>query len=466
MSLQPTYADGTGRAPRPEQIQALDWVSQQTEKHLVMQLATGIGKSFIARCLQLKYNAAILTPSNVLLDQYSEIYPKLNFLKGADHYTCPTYNLSCADVKVAVEICGGCKYSTCRKLAMEGAQTVFNPLSYNYSNANPKVMIIDEAHKLLGLLRLLISARFSKRKYAWDGVDSLAKFTPWLRDKIKVMEDLVEQYKRTRNFKKAITQASQAKRLTVLAEAVERTPEDFILYVDGEDLVVEPVDVPRWFIDNFFKGVDRIILLSATIPKKWATDILGKRSFAYLDVASPIPKDQRKIVADAANLKATSNPSAIAVWVKQQMERYPGNAILHVTYAMGRSLVPYFPDAFVHTPDTKSKTMDLFKRQGGLWIAAGSSEGIDLPGDCARLNLVPYLPFASTQSPLTQAKLKRDSYDYYLDTAITFVQQVGRTTRGIDDSSVTVCGDSRLSWLLTKVKKDLPKSFVGSIIWK
>jgi Rad3-related DNA helicase len=100
-----------------------------------------------------------------------------------------------------------------------------------------------------------------------------------------------------------------------------------------------------------------------------------------------------------------------------------------------------------------------------LWIAAGASEGIDLAGDTARVNLIPVLPFANNREPLGAALFERDSYNYYLETAIQFIQQAGRTTRGIEDWSVTVCGDNRMSWLLRKVEKDLPRSFKEAIRW-
>jgi hypothetical protein len=47
---------------------------------------TGVGKSGIARAVQLADNADIITPSNALLDQYGRIYPTANIIKGVEHY--------------------------------------------------------------------------------------------------------------------------------------------------------------------------------------------------------------------------------------------------------------------------------------------------------------------------------------------------------------------------------------------
>ena len=133
---------------------------------------------------------------------------------------------------------------------------------------------------------------------------------------------------------------------------------------------------------------------------------------------------------------------------------------------MGLELAKFFPGALVHTKQTKQSTLRDFKRRGGLWIAAGAAEGIDLAGDAGRVNLVPILPFANNRSPLGSALFERDPFNYYLETAVQFVQQCGRTTRGSDDWSVVICGDNRLTWLLQKCDKELPKYFKEQIVWR
>jgi Rad3-related DNA helicase len=134
---------------------------------------------------------------------------------------------------------------------------------------------------------------------------------------------------------------------------------------------------------------------------------------------------------------------------------------------MGKALSKYFPDAHLHTPDTKASTLKAFKKTGGLWIAAGCAEGIDLAGDHARLNLVPIVPFANLGDPLVKARLAQPGgqVDYTMDAMITLIQQIGRSTRGSDDYSVSVCGDNRLAGLIAKLPNQLPKSFLEAIKW-
>jgi Rad3-related DNA helicase len=445
--------DGTTREPRASQIEALGWLADNwNSPGLVLQLPTGVGKSAIARALQLQTGAAVITPNNALLDQYGDSYPELNTLRGAATYPC--------GIGDDHSECKGCPYQQARRRA-EKEPTVFNPMSYIYGPVDTDVVIVDEAHKLLEFLRLLINYKFSRAKYNPPKEPDAR----WVRSKAAHYKAIGSVYKDRKDVKKASLAFQSAKRLDRIAGLLETNSEDFVTYWKDDDWYVEPIEVPRDVIERALGGAEKVILLSATIPQKWAKQVLGHRKFEFLDLASPIPRENRKIIFDPDNLKAGSEPAAIAAWIKKQLARYEGNAIVHSTYSMGLALSKFFPDALVHTKQTKQSTLNKFKRDGGLWIAAGASEGIDLAGECGRVNLVPVLPFSNNREPLGAALFERDPYDYYLQTAIQLVQQCGRTTRGVDDWSTTVCGDNRMSWLLQKCKADLPKSFAEAIQW-
>jgi len=446
--------DGSSRQPRPLQVEALGWVADNWKSPgLVMQLPTGVGKSAIARAIQLQTGAAIITPNNHLLDQYGDSYPELNTLRGAATYDCgyAEDHSNCGD---------GCKYGQARSRA-EVEATVYNPISYIYGPVDNDVLVIDEAHKLPEFLRLLINYKFSRAKYNPPKNPDAG----WIRSKAAHYKALGSLYKERKDVRKASLAFQSAKRLDRIMALLEANPGEFVTYWKDDDWYVEPLDVPREVYDRLFGDARKIILLSATIPQRWAKEILGDRKFQFLDLPSPIPKENRRVVFDPAGLKASSDPAHIAAWIKRQLERYEGNAIVHVTYSLGKQLSRFFPDAHIHTKETKQKTLREFKKRGGLWIAAGASEGVDLAGDHARVNLVPVLPFSNNKEPLGAALFERDPYNYYLETAIQFIQQCGRTTRGVDDFSTTVCGDTRMSWLLQKVEKDLPRSFKEALVW-
>lgn len=125
------------------------------------------------------------------------------------------------------------------------------------------------------------------------------------------------------------------------------------------------------------------------------------------------------------------------------------------------------PEAIVHTGShDKDEAMKRFKKEGGIWIAPGCAEGIDLPDEECRLNLIPVLPFANIGDPVVEARRRRYGMKQYeRQTLLTFMQQVGRSTRGEQDYSTTVVGDSRVVRLLKAHKSDIPESFLEAVEW-
>jgi Rad3-related DNA helicase len=311
-------------------------------------------------------------------------------------------------------------------------------------------------------MRLLVSCKFNYLKYTPPKNAGWA----WIAEKANHYKSIATLYQQRNELKKAAMANSRARFLSNLSKTLRDCPKDFITYYDDEgSWIVEPLEVPSKIYDKLF-GKAKVVLLSATIPPKWAKKVLGSRVFKYLDVPSPIPKENRKVLPRYAGLKASSSPLEIAQWIKKQLEEFKGNAIVHTTYSMGLELAKFFPGAHIHTKQTKHQTLKRFKRDGGLWIAAGASEGIDLSGDTGRVNLIPVIQFENNRNPLGQALFEKDEENYYLKAAVTLIQQAGRTTRGPDDYSVTVVGDNRMTWLLKKCDKELPKSFKEAIVWR
>jgi Rad3-related DNA helicase len=111
--------------------------------------------------------------------------------------------------------------------------------------------------------------------------------------------------------------------------------------------------------------------------------------------------------------------------------------------------------------------LEQFKTRGGIWIASGCAEGIDLPGDLCRVNIIPILLYSNPYSPLVkkQLALPLGHLKYELHTIKIFIQQCGRSTRNESDYSTIYVGDTRLPGLIAKNIKYIPESFVKSIKW-
>jgi Rad3-related DNA helicase len=478
--------DGSSRVPRPIQNTALDWLGARVDKkRKVIVAPTGSGKSGILRAYQLERGGVIVPPVNVLADQLESTYPEVNMLKGLSNYQCPTYDTTCEDVRDFMDggSCGDCKYTRCRQKVLDAEPSIVNPLALYYAKmgnskdlipADYKTVMIDEAHRYLSMLELLCSAEFSHSKYKFpDKFESMLDVAKWLTTVAQQYADLVQKYRAAEELKKMFKAIKRLKTITQLRDGIRDNPRNYVHWTEerktriGNDtyLMISPVEVPRSIVDTALGYYDEIVLTSATLPKRWAFKLLGTTNFEYLELDSPIPVENRPVLINPSGLTAKSDAGDVAAWIKKQIKLYPGNTIVHVTYSMAQRLTKFFPHALTHTSDTKDTVMAKFKAEGGLWLAPGCAEGIDLPGKQGEVNLIPILPFQNVGSPLVAARLALPggNADYELETLVNTIQMAGRTTRGADDRSTTVIGDARIMRLIQKHKEQIPRSFVDAV---
>lgn len=479
------HFDGSKRQPRQVQVDVLRWLAANWNASNVfaMQLPTGSGKSAIAEAVKRATGGSVIVPSNVLLDQYLSTY-KSNYVKGKTHYSCHNFEgLSCKDVDDFELKCEGCDYRCSKQKAIEKTPTFFNPISYFYLRHNkafrpPKVLIIDEAHLLKEMMLLLCGCSFRRGYYGYPDFKDDVAVIEWMKvqaDKLGALKKQAFERKDTDLLKRT---DQELEKLSATLEGITDEPQNYVIYREerpyrdktDEYLIVAPIEPPK-FIKDRILAADKVILMSATLPK---TDVMGLARgapFLYYDAPSPIPKDQRQVLFRPAPHKMSweTTPKEVADWIKGQLAEFLGrNTIVHVTYAQSAKLKAYFPGALTNTPETKDAVLAKFKKEGGLWLASGCSEGIDLPGDECRLNLIPMLTRLNPVDPVVKKRmaLQYGRLWYDMETIKTVIQQAGRSTRGLDDHSITIIGDPAFGQLILRNKQHVPKSFMESIVWR
>ena len=96
-------------------------------------------------------------------------------------------------------------------------------------------------------------------------------------------------------------------------------------------------------------------------------------------------------------------------------------------------------------------------------LSPSMTTGVDLKDDLSRWQIVVKMPFGS----LADERIKMKSainYDWYACEALkTLVQACGRSTRSVDDHSVTYVLDSSFKYWVMKYKDWLPKNFLARI---
>lgn len=476
--------DGSNRHIRDVQKQALEWVAANWDaKVLVMQLPTGSGKSAIAKAIMRQTDGHAITPSNILIDQYCDTYPDNNFLKGKAHYTCHTSGLSCQEWTnvCCQDPCQGCGYTESKTRAKE-EPTFFNPMSLYYFRLQnpqfyPEVLIVDEAHTIPGMVLMMTGTRLRKRDYRYtDACLNELVLSEFLGKHITGLRRLVELHKNDTDRLKEIT--DELERIVLTKKGLDEDPQNYAIWEESKTvrgkleqyLYVRPIKPPR-FLMNRLLAADRLILMSGTLFRPDIKDIVGDEPYRMLDLPSPIPKEQRPVYYKPVPfaLNHQTDPQNIVNRIQELVARHPKeNTIIHVSYSLSERLRDKFtmPILF-NTASDKDAILARFKREGGVFLAAGCAEGIDLSGDLATVNIIVKLNFPDLKDPtVLKRKALEDGEEWYaLTTLKTTIQMAGRTTRSETDKSATYIMDPNFSRLISKYSKQLPQSFLDAIVW-
>lgn len=475
--------DGTGRKPRTQQVRFLNWMYESKAQIKVGILPVALGKSFIAKTLQKSIKASVITCNNVLVDQYAADYPLDNILKGQARYDCRTYvGVSCETANECFDGCENCPYVDNRDRAKQGESTVFNPMSlYSLTNsknsgfatARPPLTIVDEAHQLPGMLRLLSSASFCNKDYALpEDITNYSKVLEWLRSSEASLKDLMS---RTKNAPKEYAKLEdEARKFRHVIHGYVEDQSNYAVYIETKGrykyLTMTPIKVVKSVADRVL-GKSHILFMSGTLFKTDIEELIGNSKFDMFEAPSPIPKENRPIYFEPASFRMNyqTDPTQIALLIEQKIAQFPDvNTVIHVSYALSKRLQPHLKIPFIcNTAENKMEKLAYFKKHGGIFLASGCSEGIDLADDLCRLNIIPQLLFPALNDPIVIKRKALEDGDlwYRLETLKTVIQQYGRSTRHEKDWSNTFILDPMMGSLFMRTKDHLPKYFREAFIW-
>ncbi len=466
--------DGSGRDPRPLQQEALQWIQDTWDRPIVaLSAATGVGKAAICRSIQKEFGGYIVVPNNHLMHQNEEDYPEVPALKGAAHYPCHGVSgeHSCEDIRTVQEhSCEGCPYTTTKQVALITRTAFVNPMSFIFLKRSreyrlPPVIIVDEAHALLEMLLLVSGGDLNTEYYGKPSSLKLPSILKWLNDSIKTLSGLYKEAELDQKIK--LTR--RIEKLKTIAKGLVSAPDLYTINKKGKYVHIKPILPPADLVASFLNAT-KVVLLSATLSRFDVYDLLQHSNFEYLELDNPIPVENRQILFRPSVIPMNKDipPKAIASWIKVQMRKFPNrNTIVHLTYKDQQAVLPYFPDALHNTKENKIEVVNEFKQKGGLLLAAACHEGVDLPGDQCRLNLIPKLHKPNLGDPVVNKRRARSDGTmwYKYKTISTCIQQAGRSTRGIDDSSITVIGDRVFKWYISDLGNNISKGFTKAIRW-
>lgn len=456
-----------------------------TQKNMIVHAGVGSGKSLLLRTFQRKYSGLIITPENVLVNQYADTYaPDLNYFIGKGNYHCEKLKTMACHVSQKIAPChyaksGGCKYNNSVARFERGDATVTNlMMAWIYRDEIAKLhnnRYIDEFHRTIGIIRSITNniwkfkrkdfAVLKKAKLHTEDLFSDVHFTEFLKCYLDE-KDLTED---------------ERFRFNALYYIMKNTPQEMVREIKGTTLKHYSVRLNRGVFSNIL-GKKNIVCSGTLLPHDIAEIFGDSSNYKEYRVPNVIPPENKPIVFWAqqqSHAFGKLNITKLCEQILQIVHMSDKNVLCHITYGMGDELLPLIKRninrkwkvfAFEDN-ELKKQTVDEFKEsaaRGGnnLLIGGGLSEGIDLKGDLARINIITKIMFPNMNDEFVKKRMAlADGQVWYtLETLKVLLQQIGRTTRGPDDKSVVVILDPAGPKLIDDCNKlgVLTKDFLDS----
>lgn len=488
-----TRLDGTGRDLREVQVHIRDSLQRawkQDKRHIVVEAVVASGKSLIARMVQLEHNGFIVTPQNILIEQYTKDYPTLNWWWGKHNFKCsdhPDNKVSCAYKMETLKLpaCANCPLVKNRLKAMNGEHTIFNPLSLYYLRKRarkmgeelvmPEVIVVDEAHAVLRMIMQMSGKDFDVSEEAFP--EELTKgynLVPWLQKKADAALEMAQAYESTGEYDKQLKFEKEYERYLPVIDGVENDEAQYSLLYNHEKQKIEvrPLYAPQSVVKEIF-GDARLILLSGTMFHPDIVELLGTDDYHLIKPPNPIPETQRPVIFAPTQYAVNKDCdlSDLACDIERIIDMFGRNerTIVHVPYSWSQGIADAMTRSVItHDKTNKKQALEQFKQTAdGVLIASGMAEGIDLKGDLCRLNIIPKILWPNLADQHVEKRKAQPGGElwYDLEALKILLQQIGRSTRSPEDWSITVIMDSGFARLINRQKNVLPCGLFDSIVW-
>lgn len=480
---------------RPVQIKVLLDIEANWKKYdvFVIPAMVGSGKSIIATTISnwskaLGKQSAIVTPQVMLQDQYERDFPEIPTLKGRSRYTCIDRTFSNCEEheEVCENYCAGCPYQTAINSINKEGRGVFNFHSFLFSRLSPKVLLVDEAHTLFDTL----SSHYTKYLYksidGYSNIETIGDALIFMERQIKDLELAIAEMKRDKDdsdlsTKRQLTKLYRRKgALITITNGIQNSPKEFFFekidtYYRGKDteaIRIEPIDLSN--LSNIMWGdCEKIVLMSGTINDLDLRKLgLSNKRYKWIDCDSAIDASRRPInfipIANMGYKYQDISLPIVAKYIKQLLlEHSDEKGLIHVPYSLASKLRKHITDERLvwHNNEDKDVKYKEFRdsTQPKVLVASGMAEGIDLPYDAGRWQVILKIQYPSLADNLIQYFANHEKSWYAWLTIRTLVQQCGRIVRTPTDYGVTYIVDAAFENLLRYNRALFPQYFIDAL---
>jgi Rad3-related DNA helicase len=484
----------------------------------------GVGKSHLAMTLaRWSGDAYLLTSQKLLQDQYEhEFGGDLQLVKGRDNYPCERY--PGAGVTTSHGMCRrprgpqcGCPYVRARTAALEGPVFCTNTAYFltlrewqRDTLRRRRLLVIDEAHNLEAQLVHVLTVAFSPDQMkAWFGgplprlpsaddyrvlmADHLERLDHQLAAVERLLENLRPPGLGEVEFLSS-PPSREERELISQRDTLQSGLARIRYFLDAEDtewvvrhgealagpLELVPLTVTRLARELLQECAEVTVLSSAHLGRRNVlAEYFGLREDEVRAFASdsPFPLEQRPIVYEPVGALSRETlprlePALVAA-VAGLLERHARDkGLIHApSYAvaerLARELAARAPAAhrrLIAVPSSEAKTRALEHHRTSplptVLLSPSLREGVDLPDDFLRFQIITKMPYPDLGDPWTAARQARDPGWYALETAKALVQAYGRSCRHAGDSGVTYVLDAHFARFVGRHRPLLPPWFL------
>ena len=491
-------------------IQNINDAIRQGYKYIILEAGTGTGKSAIATTLAKMYESAyILTMTKQLQSQYSNEFD-FPLVKGRGNFACLNSNLEVAcdmgtckttptssnffcpygvaknptlDAELAFEDSFGgtvfyqsgshCHYWNQKANAINSPITLMNydyaivELNYVKHFAPRSLLILDEAHnienKLMSTMEVTLYNRTLEKdinKRISDETLKDGELSDWKMEIEAIRESYEDIDLKDVTKNKADRIRSTIARLKTLGNNLEKEPKNWVIDSEETGVVFKPLRVHHYAKDNLLKYGDVVIFMSATILShkmfsKWLG--LNPNEVYHIKVDSPFTKEKRPIILNlagkmSANRIKNTAPKTIPILQEILKKHENDKGLIHThSYKCQQYITRNLNNSRLvsHTSQNREQILNFFEKDENplVLVSPSMSEGVDLPYDKCRFQIIYKIPFPYLGDKQVNMRLKRDKKWYAYKTVMTLMQAYGRGMRAEDDSCYTYIIDSDINML-------------------
>lgn len=493
-------------------------------KYVVLDAATGSGKSGIARTVIDYYNvnenwkSYLLSSTKMLQNQYydeSLLFNKFNIDyklgKGRSNFACKWNNNPCSEgeCKITTDSLFSCKYGlhdvetwdigclsgNCNyweqkvdainsDVCILNYDVLLSDFPHHYGMRD--LMVCDEAHNLDSKIMNRISITLSERILGEFGVylknedfyDSNATIKYWRNRLEEIKSILIAHhsegcYEDENRFMQYFTKNQLNNmnhlidKITNRLEEIEENPYQwFIDIVEtsfGKKITIKPIDIHQYAKPYLLDKCEYHLLMSGSVvdyhnfSKYLGLDdsevyyIQQPSSFDMINNNPLIPKYCGKLTYKEKNKTLPKAYDIINdILIKHNNEKGIihcnskefANKIIENCWDYGRFII------YTNSFEKEEAIDELKSSDNGIIVAYSLEEGLDLPDDDIRFQILLKCPYPSLADNQIKARQKADYTWYLLETIRKLIQTVGRGMRHEDDYCTNYLIDSSFKNIL------------------